>query len=223
MSDTTTVRVRTGVLVSGGGTNLQALIDAAAKPDFPAEIVLVISNRADAGALDRAAAVGIDTVVISHRDFDGRAPFDAALDHALRAANCEIVCTAGFMRILTAGFVDGWRGRMINIHPSLLPAFPGLNTHQRALDASARIAGCTAHLVIPDLDAGPIIAQAAVPVLADDTAETLAARVLVQEHRIYPQALRLVAEGRVRVQDGRAIIDGQRPSESDILVNPSPK
>ncbi len=216
-------KVRTGVLVSGGGTNLQALIDAASDPGFPAEIVLVISNRPDAGALDRADKAGIATRVIRHGDYDGRAPFDAALDEALRAANCDIVCTAGFMRILTAGFVEGWRGRMINIHPSLLPAFPGLNTHQRALDASARIAGCTAHLVIPDLDAGPILAQAAVPILAGDTADSLAARVLTQEHRIYPLALRMVAEGRVRVEDGRAIISEQPTPGGDVLINPSPQ
>jgi phosphoribosylglycinamide formyltransferase-1 len=215
-------RVRTGVLVSGGGTNLQALIDASAAPDFPAEIVLVISNRPGVKALERAERAGIATEVIRHQDFDGRAPFDAALDRALRAAGCEILCTAGFMRILTADFVNGWRDRMLNIHPSLLPAFTGLNTHQRALDASARIAGCTAHLVIPDLDAGPILAQAAVPVLAGDTAETLAARVLEQEHRIYPLALRLLAEGRVRVESGRAIIDGQAPPENGNLINPSP-
>jgi phosphoribosylglycinamide formyltransferase-1 len=216
-------KVRTGVLVSGGGTNLQALIDAASDPGFPAEIVLVISNRPDAGALDRADKAGIATRVIRHGDYDGRAPFDAALDEALRAANCDIVCTAGFMRILTAGFVEGWRGRMINIHPSLLPAFPGLNTHQRALDASARIAGCTAHLVIPDLDAGPILAQAAVPILAGDTADSLAARVLTQEHRIYPLALKMVAEGRVRVEDGRAIISEQPAPGGDVLINPSPQ
>ncbi len=218
-----TARVRTGVLVSGGGTNLQALIDATADPDFPAEIVLVISNRPGVKALERAKKAGIATEVIRHQDFDGRAPFDAALDRSLRAAGVEILCTAGFMRILTAEFVDGWRDRMINIHPSLLPAFQGLHTHQRALDASARIAGCTAHLVIPDLDAGPILAQAAVPVLADDTAETLAARVLEQEHRIYPLALRLVAEGRVRVENGRAIISGQGAPDSGLLINPAPQ
>jgi phosphoribosylglycinamide formyltransferase 1 len=216
------VRVKTGVLVSGGGTNLQALIDATMDPAFPAEIGLVISNRPDVRALARAEAAGIATKVIRHQDFDGRPPFDAALDTALRAEGCEILCTAGFMRILTAEFVDGWRGRMINIHPSLLPAFTGLHTHQRALDASVRIAGCTSHLVTPDLDAGPILVQSAVPVMCDDTAETLAARVLVQEHRIFPLALRLVAEGRVRVENGRAIIDGQAAPHGDILVNPSP-
>lgn len=215
-------RIKTGVLVSGGGTNLQALIDASADPGYPAEIALVISNRPDVRALERAAKANIPTQVIRHQDYDDRAPFDAALDAALRAAGCEILCTAGFMRVLTAGFVDGWRGRMINIHPSLLPAFPGLNTHQRALDASARIAGCTSHLVIPELDAGPILVQAAVPVLDDDTAETLAARVLEQEHRIYPLALRLVAEGRVRVENGRAIIDRQAAPNGGILVNPAP-
>jgi phosphoribosylglycinamide formyltransferase 1 len=215
-------RVKVGVLVSGGGTNLQALIDATMDPSFPAEIALVISNRPGVKALERAGAAGIATEVIEHRDFEGRAPFDAALDRSLRTAHCEILCTAGFMRILTAGFVDGWRNRMINIHPSLLPAFTGLHTHQRALDASARIAGCTAHLVTPDLDAGPILVQAAVPVLNNDTADTLAARVLEQEHRIYPLALRLVAEGRVRVENGRAVIDGQTQPRGDVLVNPSP-
>jgi phosphoribosylglycinamide formyltransferase 1 len=214
-------RVKTGVLVSGGGTNLQALIDAAADPSFPAEIVLVISNRPDVGALGRAAAAGIATEVIRHQDFPERAPFDAAIDKSLRAAGCEILCTAGFMRILTADFVDGWRGRMINIHPSLLPSFQGLHTHQRALDASARIAGCTAHLVIPDLDAGPILVQAAVPVLANDTSDTLAARVLEQEHRIFPLALQWVAEGRVRVENGRAVIDGQAHPQGGALINPS--
>jgi phosphoribosylglycinamide formyltransferase-1 len=215
-------RIKTGILVSGGGTNLQALIDASADPSYPAEIALVISNRPDVLALERAAKAGVPTQVIRHQDYDGRAPFDAALDAALRAAGCEILCTAGFMRILTGGFVDGWRGQMINIHPSLLPAFPGLDTHQRALDASARIAGCTSHLVIPELDAGPILVQAAVPVLDGDTAETLAARVLEQEHQIYPLALRLVAEGRVRVENGRAIINRQDAPDGGILVNPAP-
>lgn len=215
-------RVKTGVLVSGGGTNLQALIDAAVDPSFPAEIVLVISNRPDVRALERAAAAGIATEVIRHQDFPERAPFDAAIDTSLRAAGCEILCTAGFMRILTADFVDGWRDRMINIHPSLLPAFQGLHTHQRALDASARIAGCTAHLVIPDLDAGQILAQAVVPVLTDDTPDTLAARVLEQEHRIFPLALRLIAEGRVRIENGRAVIDGQTHPQGGVLINPSP-
>ncbi len=221
MSHPVTPRPRGGVLISGGGTNLQALIDAAAAPDFPAEIVLVISNRPDVRGLQRASAAGIATLVINHRDFDGRAPFDAALNAALQSAGCQIVCLAGFMRILTPGFINGWAGRMLNIHPSLLPSFPGLHTHQRALDASARIAGCTTHLVTPELDSGPILAQAVVPILTDDTAETLAARVLKQEHRIYPQTLRLLAEGRIRVVDGRAVIDHQAPPDGGILVNPA--
>ena len=220
MSHPITPRARVGVLISGGGTNLQALIDAAT-PDFPVEIVLVISNRPGVRGLQRASAAGIATLVINHRDFDGRAPFDAALNVAFQSAGCQIVCLAGFMRILTPGFIDSWAGRMLNIHPSLLPSFPGLHTHQRALDASARIAGCTTHLVTTELDSGPILAQAVVPILADDTADTLAARVLKQEHRIYPQTLRLLAEGRIRIVDGRAVIDDQAPPDGVILVNPA--
>ena len=209
------------MLISGSGTNLQALIEAAAEPDFPAEIVLVISNRPGAGGLQRASSAGITNLVINHQDFDGRASFDAALNKALQSAGCQIICLAGFMRILTPDFINGWAGQMLNIHPSLLPSFPGLHTHQRALDASARIAGCTTHLVTPELDSGPILAQAVVPVLADDTTDTLAARVLKQEHRIYPQTLRLLAEGRIRIVDGRAVIDDQVPPEGVILVNPA--
>jgi phosphoribosylglycinamide formyltransferase-1 len=221
MSHPITPRARVGVLISGSGTNLQALIEAAAEPDFPAEIVLVISNRPGAGGLQRASSAGITNLVINHQDFDGRAPFDAALNKALQSAGCQIICLAGFMRILTPDFINGWAGQMLNIHPSLLPSFPGLHTHHRALDASARIAGCTTHLVTPELDSGPILAQAVVPVLADDTTDTLAARVLKQEHRIYPQTLRLLAEGRIRIVDGRAVIDDQVPPEGVILVNPA--
>ena len=201
-------RLKVGVLASGRGSNLAALIEAASNPAFPAEIALVIVNVKGAAALDRAQAAGIPTRLIEHRSFPDRARFDAALDAALRDDGIELICLAGFMRLLTPAFVAAWRDRMINIHPSLLPAFPGLDTHARALQAGVKIAGCTVHFVRHETDSGPIIAQAAVPVLPEDTAETLAARVLEAEHRIYPLALKLVAEGRVRVVEERAEIAG---------------
>ena len=215
-----TQRVRTGVLVSGGGTNLQALIDAAADPGFPAEIAVVISNKPNVRALERAEAAGISTQVIDHRAFESRAAFDAAVDAGLRDAGCEILCLAGFMRIFTAEFVEGWAGQILNIHPSLLPAFPGVRVHEQALAAGVRISGCTVHLVTPELDAGPILVQAAVPVLPDDTPASLAARVLGQEHRIYPLGLRLLAEGRIDTAEGRATIKGTPDPTGDPLVNP---
>jgi phosphoribosylglycinamide formyltransferase 1 len=188
---------------------MQALIAACADPSFPAEIALVMSNRADAGGLALAEAAGIATAVIDHRAYSDRSGFDAALDTRLRAAGVELVCLAGFMRLLTAGFVAAWHDRMINIHPSLLPVFKGLHTHERALAAGVRIAGCTVHYVRAEMDDGPIILQAAVPVRAGDDADTLALRVLAAEHRAYPQALRLVASGQATVTDGRvALADG---------------
>ncbi len=214
------IRKKVGVLVSGRGSNLQALLDACADPAFPAEVALVISNVPGVYALERAAKAGVATRVIPHKPFPSREAFDAAVDAELRAAGIEIVCLAGFMRLLSAGFVEGWRGRMINIHPALLPAFKGLHTHERALEAGVRLHGCTVHLVTPDLDDGPILVQAAVPVLADDDADRLAARVLEQEHRIYPLALRLLAEGRVRVDGNRAAIAA--PGPTGALVNPAP-
>lgn len=183
------------VLLSGGGSNLQALMDACALPGFPAKIVHVISNKAGAGGLERARKAGISTEVILHTDYPDRESFERALDASLRAAGAEAVCLAGFMRILGAEFVRKWEGRMLNIHPSLLPKYKGLHTHARAIEAGDVEAGCTVHFVVPDLDSGPIILQASVPILAGDTPEILAARVLVQEHKIYPEALRLLAEG----------------------------
>jgi phosphoribosylglycinamide formyltransferase-1 len=218
-------RLKVGVLISGRGSNLQALIDACARPDYPAEIVLVIANRADALGIERARRAGLPATVIPHRDFADRASFDAALDGALRKAGVELVCNAGFMRILTPWFVERWRDRQINIHPSLLPAFPGLHTHGRALAAGVRFSGCTVHFVRTAMDSGPIIAQAAVPVLQDDDAERLAARVLGAEHRLLPLALRLVAEGRARVvadPDGSehvAIAGATAPL--DAVLNPT--
>ncbi len=215
-------KLKVGVLVSGSGTNLQALIDHCADPRFPAEIALVISNKPGAGALDRATRAGIPSSVIPHRDFPDRAGFDAALDAALRVAGIELVCLAGFMRVLTSGFVSRWHDRMLNIHPSLLPAFTGLDTHRRALEAGVRFHGCTVHLVRADLDNGPILVQGVVPVLPADDEATLAARVLTLEHQAYPLALRLMAEGRVRTEGMRALIDGIAGPVDLASLNPLP-
>ena len=193
---TRTERKRVGVLISGRGSNLQALLDACAEPDFPAEIALVVSNKPEAPGLERAARAGVPCRTIARRDHPDRAACDAAMTAALEAAGVELVCLAGFMRLLSEAFVDRWRDRMINIHPSLLPLYPGLDTHARALAAGAKLHGCTVHFVRFEMDSGPIIGQAEVPVLAGDDPETLAARVLDAEHRLYPRCLRLVAEGR---------------------------
>jgi len=212
--------LKVGVLISGRGSNLQALIEACQDPATAAEIVLVLSNKANAGGLVRAAAAGVATAVIDHKAYADRAGFDAELDRRLKTAGVELVCLAGFMRILTDGFIAAWRDRMINIHPSLLPAYRGLDTHARALADGVKLAGCTVHYVRPELDTGPIIVQAAVPVASDDTPESLAARVLAAEHRAYPLALRLVATGRVKVEGERIVLDG-RPETGAILMNPS--
>ena len=212
-------RLKVAVLISGRGSNLAALIEACAAPDFPAEIVTVISNEPDAYGLKRARAAAIAATIVNHRAFPSRAEFEAALSEAIRAAGAELVCLAGFMRLLTEGFAREWRDRLINIHPSLLPAFRGLNTHARMIEAGVRFAGCTVHFVRTEMDAGPIIVQAAVPVRPDDTAETLADRVLAEEHRIYPLAVRLIAEGRVRVADETVRISGGKAPEA-ALSNP---
>ncbi|HYN39555.1 MAG TPA: phosphoribosylglycinamide formyltransferase [Rhodospirillales bacterium] len=217
----TAARLKVAVLISGRGSNLQALIDVCAAPGFPAEIGLVISNVADAFGLERATAAGIPTRVVDHRAFDGRAPFEDALHTVLIGAGADLVCLAGFMRLLTDGFVERWRDRLINIHPSLLPAFRGLHTHERVIAAGVRFTGCTVHFVRPAMDDGPIIIQAAVPVHADDDVDRLAARVLAAEHRIYPLALRLIAEGRTRVDGERVVVACARPP-SGILLNPAP-
>ncbi len=187
------------ILISGRGSNMRALIEAAAQKDYPAEIALVISNVADAGGLEFAKQHGIATEVIEHGKFPSREIFDNALDVKLGEANIDIVCLAGFLRLLSPRFTEKWRGRMINIHPSLLPAFKGLHTHRRALESGAKVHGCTVHFVEPELDSGPIILQAEVPVKPGDDENTLAARVLAEEHKIYPQALRLVAEGKTKI------------------------
>jgi phosphoribosylglycinamide formyltransferase 1 len=188
---------RVAVLISGRGSNMAALIEAAKAQDYPAAIVLVVSNRPDASGLIRAREAGIATAIVDHRPFgEDREAFERALDEELQAHRIDLVCLAGFMRILTPGFVRRWSGRMLNIHPALLPLFKGLHTHRRALEAGVKRHGATVHFVVPEMDSGPIVAQDSVPVLAGDTEESLAQRVLEVEHRLYPRALRLVAEGR---------------------------
>ena len=196
---------KTGILISGRGSNMQALVQAAQDPLYPAEIVVVISNRPDAKGLDFAKAQGIRTEIVDHKAYGSREDFDAALDAALKRHGVELVALAGFMRIMTQGFVEKWRDRMINIHPALLPAYKGLHTHERALADGATRHGATAHFVRHDVDSGPIIAQARVPVLRSDTAETLGRRVLDAEHKIYPKALALIASGAVRVEGERLV------------------
>ena len=198
---------RTAILISGRGSNMVALIEAAAEAGFPAEIVGVISDQPAAPGLALATQRGIPVQAIVRRDFADKAAHDAAIDSALGALGAEIVALAGYMRLLTPAFVGKWQGRMINIHPALLPAFRGLDTHRRALEAGVKLHGCTVHFVTAEVDSGPIIAQAAVPVLAGDTEQELAARVLKQEHQLYPLALRLVADGRVRMRKGRAVFE----------------
>ncbi len=213
-------RLRVGVLISGRGSNMRALIDAARAADFPAEIALVVSNVPGAGGLAAARDAGIATATVDHKAFAGREAFEHALDGVLREAGIEFVCLAGFMRLLTAGFVEAWRDRMLNIHPSLLPAFPGLDTHARALAEGVRIAGCTVHFVRPKMDVGPIVGQAAVPVLPGDDEAALAARILKAEHALYPAALKLVASGRARIENERVVVEAGAPT-AELLVNPT--
>ena len=197
------VRKRIGVLISGRGSNMSTLIDACKKPYYPAEIIIVISNQPEAPGLQIAARSGIPTHIIDHKIYPTREAFEADLDAALKQAKIDLICNAGFMRLLTNSFVEGWRDRQLNIHPSLLPAFKGLHTHERAIEAGVKISGCTVHFVRTEMDSGPIIAQAAVPVLPDDTADDLASRVLEAEHKLYPLALKLVASGEAHVENER--------------------
>lgn len=199
------------MLISGHGSNLRALIDACAEPGFPAEIVVVLSNVRAATGLERGRKGGIPTAVIDHRDYPDRESFDAAMDACLREAGAEFVCLAGFMRLLSPSFVQRWEGRIVNIHPSLLPAFKGLHVHEQVLAAGVPMSGCTVHYVIAELDAGPTILQGEVPVREGDTPHTLAGRVMEREHRIYPQALKLAAEGKVRLENGRAVFGEGAP------------
>lgn len=215
-------RRRVAVLISGRGSNMAALLAAAEDPAYPAEVALVLSNRAEAPGLALAAARGVPTAVVESRAFKGdRAGFEAAMAAEIARHGAEIIALAGFMRVLTEGFVARWEGRMINIHPSLLPAFPGLDTHARALAAGVRLHGCTVHLVSAGVDEGPILAQAAVPVLPGDTEASLAQRVLAEEHRLYPAALAWLAAGRVRLDGGRAVVAGAAGA-SGALLNPLP-
>ena len=208
---------------------MQALLDAAAQTDFPGKVALVVSNRPKAAGLERAKQAGIKTCVIDHTQFgtkenqydDGRDNFDAALDAALTDAEIDFVFLAGFMRILTSTFVTNWRGRLVNIHPSLLPAFKGLNVHERMIDAGVKLAGCTVHFVSPEMDAGPIIGQASVPVLPSDDADTLAARILKQEHRLYPLCMELLCNGGARLSTGGIVRFDEKFAASGALLNPA--
>jgi phosphoribosylglycinamide formyltransferase-1 len=212
-------RKRVGVLISGRGSNMAALIDAAKDDSFPAEIVLVASNVADAGGLASARSAGIATEVLEHSAFGkDRAAFERALQAVLDNHRIELVCLAGFMRLLSGDFVNRWPQHLLNIHPALLPAFKGLDTHKRALESGAKVHGATVHFVVAEMDAGPVIMQGAVAVRDGDDEAALAARVLAVEHRIYPQALKLVAQSRVQVVDGRCLIDGVPVSDSASLV-----
>ena len=213
-------RIRTAVLISGRGSNMNALIAAARDPDYPAEIALVLSNRPEATGLATARASGVAVAAVDHKIYAGREEFERAMQAMLEIHRIDLVCMAGFMRLVTPWFIGQWQRRMINIHPALLPAYRGLDTHARALADGVKIHGCTVHFVVPAMDEGPILAQAAVPVLDSDTAESLARRVLAQEHRLYPDALARVARGGLVIQ-GNRVFDADTVSEPAPLVVPS--
>ena len=217
----TVKKLRLGVLASGGGTNLQSIIDSCAEGKLSAEIAVVICNNPDAGALERARKAGIEAVCINHRDFERRSDFDSAVVQRLQSFHIELVVLAGFMRIVGKPFLEAFPQRIINIHPALLPAFPGLHVQQQAIDYGARFSGCTVHFVDDGVDTGPIILQAVVPILQNDTAEELAARILVEEHKIYPRAIQLFAEDRVKIADRKVMIDPPAAQSSGALHNPS--
>lgn len=214
-------QLRIGVLASGGGTNLQSIIDRCGDGSLDAEIAIVICNNPGAGALERAARAGIQTRCINHREYESREGFDKAVVKALQEAGVELVVLAGFMRIITQTFIDAFPDRVINIHPALLPSFPGMHVQQQAIDYGARFSGCTVHFVDGGVDTGPILIQAVVPVMQDDTAETLAARILEQEHSIYPRAIQLIAEGRVQVNGRQVTISPPCPPDRLALINPA--
>jgi len=206
------------ILISGRGSNMESLLAAVAAGTLPVRVAAVLSNRPDAAGLQSAAAQGVPTRVVDHKQFADRVAFDAAMSEAIDAFAPDLVVLAGFMRILSEGFVRRYEGRLMNIHPSLLPAFPGLHTHRKALDEGVRVHGCTVHFVTPALDHGPVVVQAAVPVLDDDDEAALAARVLAQEHRVYPQAVRWFAEGRLRLVGQRVLLDA--PQDAAALIAP---
>lgn len=211
-------KARVVVLISGRGSNLSAILEAAAAPDYPAAVVAVIANKADAPGLQLAAAAGVATEIVPSQGVTDRTVYDQSLQDAIDRYVPDLIVLAGFMRILTADFVNHYAGRMINIHPSLLPSFTGLHTHQRALDAGVHLHGCTVHFVTAELDHGPMIAQAAIPVWPDDTAATLAARVLAEEHRVYPAAVRWFAEGRLKVVGQRVLLDGALANDVGLIA-----
>ncbi|KZB65232.1 phosphoribosylglycinamide formyltransferase [Thalassospira sp. MCCC 1A02491] len=215
-------KLKLAVLVSGGGSNLQAIIDACNTPDYPAEIVLVFSNQLDAGGLERGRKADIRSEAISHKGYPGgREAYDTAVSALIEESGADLVVLAGYLRLVSESFVTRWKDRLINIHPSLLPSFKGLHVHQAALDAGVKFAGCTVHYVVPEVDSGPIIAQAVVPVLPGDDAGKLAQRILKQEHRIYPQVIRWIAEGRVSVDDkGIVTVADAKPAEF-AEINPA--
>ncbi|WP_341363651.1 phosphoribosylglycinamide formyltransferase [Thalassospira sp. SN3W] len=216
--------LKLAVLVSGGGSNLQAIIDACKTPDYPAEIVLVFSNQLDAGGLERARRAGIRAEAISHKGFEGgREAYDSTVSNLIEESAADLVVLAGYLRLVSESFVTRWEGRLINIHPSLLPSFKGLHVHQAALDAGVKYSGCTVHYVVPEVDSGPIIAQAVVPVLPGDDAGTLAQRILKQEHRIYPQVIRWIAEGRVSVDEAGIVTVADANAPDFAQINPVPE
>jgi phosphoribosylglycinamide formyltransferase 1 len=214
-------KLKVGILISGRGSNMAALIEAAKTPDYPAEIAVVVSNVAGAPGIALAQKAGVATTVVPHRGQPDRETFDRAISAELERRGVELVVLAGFMRIFSPWFPTHWTGRLINIHPSLLPSFKGLHVQQQAIDAGVRLSGCTVHFVIPDLDAGPIIAQAAVPVLSDDTEATLSARILRQEHRLYPLVVRWFGEGRISLSGAKVAVAGL-PEGAALLFSPDP-
>ncbi len=210
-------KLKLGVMISGSGTNLQAIIDACAEVDYPAEIQVVISNRPEVKGLERAEKAGIKATCIDHREFETREAFEDAVHDCLKEHNVELVCLAGFMRILNSDFVNRWRDRMINIHPSLLPSYKGLHTHARAIEDGVRFGGCTIHFVRPEMDNGPILMQAAIPIAYDETPESLAAKTLVYEHKMYPAAIRMIAEGKARVSGNKVAFNGIDSGDVGII------
>lgn len=211
--------LKIAVFISGNGSNLQALIDACSADDFPAEIVMVLSNRPDAFGLQRAKDAGIPAITVDHKDFDTRSAFEDAMQKQLENYSIDLICLAGFMRLLEASFVNKWRDRMINIHPSLLPSYKGLNTYARAIDDGVKFAGCTIHYVRPEMDNGPIVMQAVVPIDQDDTPETLAAKIRIQEHIMYPRAVKVIAEGRTRIS-GNKVTFKDTEFHTSALISP---
>ncbi|MDQ7006166.1 MAG: phosphoribosylglycinamide formyltransferase [Acidobacteriota bacterium] len=214
---------KVGILISGRGSNMVALLEGMRAGEIPAQAALVVADRADAPGLAKAASFGVPTAVVDRKDYRGRREeHDRAVADALEAAGVDLVCLAGYMRILGAAFVERFAGRMINIHPALLPAFPGLHAQRQALEQGARISGCTVHFVDAQVDHGPTIVQAAVPVLPDDTEQSLSTRILEQEHRVYPLALKWLCQGRVRVEQGRAVLEGEAVEPPGSLMVPGP-